>query len=369
MRRTGSLTLLTAIVLAALLPAVAQAASWTLQSAPIPTGAHEGSLTSISCAPTKACMAVGTYEAELPYADEEEGGKWTIRSMAMPTGATGALSSGVSCFSKTACVAVGRTNNHADEAFAEFWNGTSWTLQSPIEPAGAELTAVSCIRSYACYAVGSYTEAGKSVPLAEFRSGSEWAQLTVPNPTGSEYTQLKGVSCTFAALYTCTAVGVYQAGHVAKQFAERYNGHTWSIISTINPTGTISAELSGISCYGVNECLAVGRYETSSAGKTLIERLGPTLTSLETSANGGTGSTTLLGVSCPTSEGCLAVGSDGEAFSEHLESGAWASIPTLSEPGSLYNHLNGVSCPAVAECVAVGIHFLFQAGPLAEGYA
>ena len=376
MKYAGSLIMLTAITLAAVWPAGAEAAKWSLQSATVPSGAYSGVLTDISCGSAKACMAVGSYDDYfLPFADEEEAGTWTVRSMVTPTGATEAEALGVSCFSKTACMAVGVANSTADPAFAEFWNGTSWAVQSPIEPSGATLDSVSCIRAYACYAVGAYIEAGKVVPLAEFRSGSEWVKLKAFNPTGSEFAWLKSVSCTYGALYTCTAVGVYHAGGVVKPLAERYNGHEWSSVSTVNPTGSASAEFSRVSCYGVNECLAVGTYETSSATKTLIERLGPTLTSLESSTNGGTASTTLKGVSCPTSESCLAVGFIGagtEPFSEHSiahEGKEWANISTPSQPSTVDNELESVSCSAASVCVAVGQYFSSgEEHPLAEGY-
>jgi hypothetical protein len=301
------------------------------------------------------------------------------RSMPNPPGASITQPSGVSCFSWAACMAVGGSNSTTDPAFAEFWNGTSWTVQSPIEPTEPDLLGVSCIRAYACYAVGDYLEAGKLVPLAEFRSGSEWVQLKVPIPPEIlGIALLKSVSCTFGALYTCTAVGDYRItpSDAERPLAEHYNGHEWSIVPTINPTGSVDAGLSKVSCYGVNECLAVGDYETSTETKTLIERLGPTSTSLENSTNSGT-SSTLRGVSCPTRESCLAVGfirGGAEAFSEHSvahEGKEWASISTLSEPSSTDNELESVSCPAVSSCLAVGGYGLDPSGetrPLAEKY-
>jgi hypothetical protein len=376
MKHAGMI-ILTAIAFAAVWPAGAQAAKWSLQSAPIPAGAHDGELASISCAPTKACMAVGAYNAHgLPFADEEEAGKWTVRSMPTPTGVSSAEGLGVSCFSWAACVAVGEAYSTAYIALAEFWNGTSWTVESPVQPAEANLRSVSCIRAYACFAVGEYLAEGKIAPLAEERSGSEWFKMKVPDPTGSEFARLTGVSCTYGALYTCTAVGFTLTAGVQKQFAERYNGHEWSIISTITPTGSVSAGFSSVACYGVNECLAVGHYETSTATKTLIERLSPTFTILENSSNSGS-STTLGGVSCPTSEGCLAVGWIGSSsgpFSEHwtgLEGEEWVNISTPAEPSSRADYLESVSCPAVSSCVAVGGYYTYPSGeqrPLAERY-
>jgi len=373
MKHAGGLTLLAVITLAALWPAGAQAASWSLQSAAIPTGATFSTLNGVSCTTIKACMAVGRYGGTggtVPFADEYKSGTWTVRAMVNPTGSTETVAEGVSCSSSTACTAVGATNIGA--VFAERWNGTSWTLQSTVSRAGGILSSVSCPKSTECIAVGEYLEAGKYVPLAERWNGTAWAIQTAPNPKGSEGTWLKSVSCTSST--ACTAVGRYQSGGVMKTLAERYNGTAWSILSTLNPTGSTWAELAGVSCYATSECLAVGSYETSSSSaKTLIESLSSVFTLQENSANSSKAFTLLQGVSCPTGE-CLPVGAAGpeEPFSEHwigIEGEEWASIPTPSEPSSQEDDLDSVSCPAVAECVAVGHYHHTVEKPLAEGYA
>jgi hypothetical protein len=376
MRHVGRVMVVTTMALAAVWPAAAQAAKWSLQSAAIPAGASASPLYGVSCTTATACMAVGGYTSSgdtYPYADEYASGKWTVRSMVNPTGETDTIAFGVSCTSSSACTAVGREEGTTSGEFAERWNGTSWALQSPVNRSGGSLNSVSCAKSTECVAVGDYVEGTTVVPLAERWNGTSWAQQTTPDPKGSGWTELRSVSCTSST--ACTAVGFTETSGTQKPFAERWNGTEWSVLSTITPTGTLFAELAGVSCYAASECVAVGWYETStSSAKTVIESLGPVFTVQQNSANSNKAYTRLEGVSCPSGE-CLPVGAAGpeEPYSEHwigLEGEEWASIATPSEPSSERDELRSVSCPAVAECVAVGGYNLSgTAKPLAEGYA
>jgi hypothetical protein len=70
--------------------------------------------------------------------------------------------------------------------------------------------------------------------LAEVWNGTSWAIQATPNPTGVKGTFLSGVSCKSAA--ACTAVGDYEnsAGSYAP-LAEAWNGTSWAIETTPNP--------------------------------------------------------------------------------------------------------------------------------------
>jgi hypothetical protein len=96
---------------------------------------------------------------------------------AAPPPVQGTLSS-VSCTATTACVAVGSYVNDGDTvALAERWNGTAWTNQATPNPAGGTeiaLNGVSCPSATKCLAVGSYEGAHGILPLAERWNGSKW---------------------------------------------------------------------------------------------------------------------------------------------------------------------------------------------------
>jgi len=85
-----------------------------------------------------SCTAVGEYEKQFRYLcaagralERHELGHPVDPSL----GTQGGFLSGVSCSSPTSCIAVG-LNDNGGVALAEYWNGTSWAVQSTPNPAG-----------------------------------------------------------------------------------------------------------------------------------------------------------------------------------------------------------------------------------------
>src|SRR5207237_933632 len=147
--------------------------------------------------------------------------------------------------------AVGYDNNSANVTvtLAERWNGSSWVVQATPNPAGAKssvLNGVACTSASACTAVGNYvSSAGTTVTLAERWSGNSWSVQSTPNPSGAQSSVLAGVSCSSTT--ACTGVGssVNSAG-VQVTLAERWNGTSWVVQSTPNPSGAKASALSGV---------------------------------------------------------------------------------------------------------------------------
>src|SRR5207248_1377990 len=143
-------------------------------------------------------------------------------------------------------------------------------------PTGAKssaLNGVSCTTSIACTAAGYYTNsAGTDVTLAEVWNGTSWTIQTTPNPTGATVSGLNGVSC--ATSTACAAVGFYRnsaGAHVT--LAELWNGTTRTIHGPPNPTGAKSSALNGVSCTTSSACTATGQYQNSAGVLvTLAER-------------------------------------------------------------------------------------------------
>jgi len=224
-----------------------------------------GSLTGVSCPSAIACTAVGS-SSELGGAMIEgwDGTNWTLQARATPQGGRDTNLEAVSCTASTACTAVGSYVDHAGttEALVEIWNGTSWTVQSTPALRGAiaaTLDGVSCTSLSSCTAVGSYTEAGRSVSLIEAWNGETWTAQTTPLPSGASASNLGGVSCTSST--ACTAAGSYTDRAGASQaLLEIWNGSSWSIGST--PLFA-SASLDGVSCWvgsTMPSCTAVGTF-------------------------------------------------------------------------------------------------------------
>ncbi|MGD0395211.1 MAG: hypothetical protein ABSC41_21525, partial [Acidimicrobiales bacterium] len=248
--------------------------SWTVQTTPNPSGAFYGTeLYGVSCSSPVACTAVGTYEyrsgVSETLAEVWNGTSWTIQTTANPKGDTGTSLHGVSCRSATACTAVGGNSSVTSEALAEVWNGTSWRVQTTPNPEGGTdsyLDAVSCSSAAACTAVGTYdNRSGAEVTLAERWNGTSWRVQTTPNPSRAAMdlppdTELDGVSCSLAT--ACTAVGTFfNRSRTQVTLAERWNGTSWAVQTTPNPSGAVyGSQLYGVSCRSATACTAVGSY-------------------------------------------------------------------------------------------------------------
>jgi hypothetical protein len=106
-------------------------------------------------------------------------------------------------------------------------------------------------------------------------NGSEWSSSAVPNPKGSAWAELFGVSCVSAE--ECIAVGNYgmPTTELSGPLAERWNGHEWKLQEVVNPHGeaeelAAAGELTAASCSSAGHCTAVG--QSGTTGWQLVER-------------------------------------------------------------------------------------------------
>jgi hypothetical protein len=334
--------------------------TWAVQTTPNPS-ARVNSLSGVSCTLATACTAVGNYVngagTDLTLAERWDGTTWTVQPTPNPTGAQSSSLSGVSCTSATACTAVG---NAGGQLLAERWDGTNWTIQPTPIPAGARggfLQGVSCTSATACTAVGGYTvsSTGDQLTLAERWDGTTWTIQPTPNPSyGPLGVSLGGVSCTSAT--ACTAVGeTFDPGGNAATLAERWDGTNWTIQPTPNPAAFSS--LFGVSCPSATACTAVGGYETVG-NATLAERWDGTSWTIQSTPN-PTALSGLGGVTCTSATACTAVGAGATSIAapfttlaERWDGATWTIQNTPSPNGTAF--LAGVSCTSATACTAVG---------------
>jgi hypothetical protein len=246
---------------------------WKYQYSHNPTeGGAE--LAHVSCIAATACEAVG-WNAQVSgelrrLAEGWNGTEWNLQNSPLEN----QVLHGVSCTSATSCEAVG---THGPFSRAEHWNGTTWAPQFPPGPEGAkaaQLNAVACASATACEATGFYENAsGVDLPLAERWDGTAWTIQSAPTPEGAKLTTLDDVSCPTAQ--SCRAAGHYQnSAGVNVTLVETWNGTTWAVESTPNPSGAKGSLLRGISCWSATRCASVGEYTNSSGVKvTLAEGL------------------------------------------------------------------------------------------------
>lgn len=353
---------------------------WTVQSTPDLAPIQMGfwpSLTAVSCADGSSCVAVGFVgpgdSPSLGIGLVWDGKAWRMQvTIGLRKGSVEGLSD-VSCPTSEYCVALGvvEGGNLAAKSIVETWTGGRWKVQPmPSAALQAEFSAVSCATPRSCVAVGSREQSpdGSSHILVERWNGVRWQPESVPEPRGSSYLSLEGVSCVSAD--ACTAVGSYylkDAGRVP--LIERWNGGAWTIQRSA-PTKLGPVDLGAISCPDSTHCDAVGVEGATyvSEGKPAAEAWNGRswrLSLPKTPSNiFGAG---LDAVFCASAKDCMEVGSYNLLTSDYHGNPApgrqipliedrggsgWTPGPNLG--GSSYAGLTGVTCAGSESCVAVG---------------
>jgi hypothetical protein len=295
------------------------------------------------------------------------GATWTSQGIFEHGESTSNELLGVSCSASTTCTGVGGYTNKAGEKLplALRWNGTEWSFQTPVNPAGETNTVlfgVSCVSSTECYAVGG-TQSGATtqVTLIELWNGTTWSVQKSPNPTGAIASVLHGISCTSAT--ACISAGSYvSSSGITETLTESWGGKEWSIKKSPNPKGALGSELAAASCTSSTACTAAGRYANSELHiVTLAERWNGTEWTIQETPNpAGETDTVFLGVSCVSSTECYAAGGaqHGEntqiTLSELWNGKEWTIQKTPNPTGSKASVLQGISCTSSTACEAVG---------------
>jgi hypothetical protein len=247
--------------------------SWILF--PIVTGQ---AVTGVSCLNANFCMSTG-YDKDGTLAEKWNGTSWSI--VASPTNPTSVElePSAVSCPTVTMCVAVGTNyndGNYTHSGLAEIWTGTDWVLYPISSPNGdTSLTGVSCSGVSTCMAVGY-----DGIALSELWTGTSWHMEAVPPlPSGSNG-NLNDVSCISASF--CNAVGYFSVvpGPPYYALSESWNGTNWTVVPTPDPIGTFYSVLQGISCTAIQVCSTVGSWYGGNASRSTT----PTETLVESTA-------------------------------------------------------------------------------------
>lgn len=345
---------------------------------PLPIG-YQGSLSGVSCQSTTDCEAAGVYvESDSPgviYRDAAvhfNGSRWSRQPVRLPAGKNVTSLNGISCTSSTMCVGVGSYNvgNGPMQNEIVLWNGTSWAQVSAPAPSGAassELTSVACRRATECEAVGSYQTSLSEPARPEFLSwnGSDWTAQAGGTAkrfdNGFDY-YLQAVSC--ASTFRCFAVGKAVSAHVSDNLVEAWNGTSWKVVDTPQPSGRSLAQwLTGVACPSSTRCFAVGSRLVSATRNIdeIMEWSGSTWVVMKVPEPSSLMQMALDSVSCVTGRECVAVGgrlsnadaAAGGSFPQAVvwNGTKWSVVPL---PGHSQGTLSGVSCLSATACWAVG---------------
>jgi hypothetical protein len=245
-------------------------------------------------------------------------------------------------------------------------DATSWWLQTARAPSTARvatLDAVSCPAHGICTAVGYSSDRTYSAgaTLAEHLDGGKWTIQPTPHQAGGGLAELNGVSCP--ALTDCIAIGNSALGPLGEQ----WDGTNWTIQSMPIPAGTFNPQPQAVSCASTVSCTAVGVTYTSVGENAmpLAEYWDGTSWTAETvPVPAGAFDIDLTGVSCPTATDCTAVGTydgtaGGDPLAEQWNGSTWTVQAT---PGHSGASLGSVSCVSPTVCIATG----YNKGPSAD---
>jgi hypothetical protein len=344
--------------------------SWSIETTPNPSGAQAVSLEGVSCTSSSKCIAIGGSEDSsgdvTTLVEKRKGTSWSIVASPNPSGAQGSVLDGASCTSPSACTAVGKyiDSSSDEDTLAEVFNGTSWSIETTPNASGSQTNlfgSVSCTPSGTCWAVGAYVDgSGDQEALAEEWNGSSWSIETIPNPPGAQESTFSGVACTSGG--ACTAVGGYiDSSGPEMTLSEGWNGTSWSIETTPNPSGAQTSFFAGVACNSTGGCMAAGEdINSSTVVVTLAEKWNGTKWSIQTTpdSKGLSQETELLGVACASTSACTAVGASvvqvATALAEAWNGTKWSIQTTPVPSGARGSVLYAVACTSSNACTAVG---------------
>ena len=271
---------------------------------------------------------------------------------------------GVSCVTASFCMAVGDVETGtAYQTLTQRWNGSSWSIVASPDPSStldAQLSAVSCLTTSFCMAVGTATNGTVNQTLAEQWNGANWSIVASPNPSATVDNDLSDISCTSKSF--CVAVGQLSSNSVEQSLIEQWNGSSWSVVASPGlAAGVAGNELDGVSCVSSTFCQAVGaNFFTSADSSTLVDQWNGTFWSTVSSPNVAGSDNYLSAVSCSGVSFCMAVGeSDVENVSqlnlaEQWNGTMWSVVPTPNANAAFGNTIFNVDCFGPTSCVAGG---------------
>ena len=243
---------------------------------------------------------------------------------------------GSSCANALQCIGVGISianidANGTDSPLVEIWNGSSWSLgaQPPL-PAGdgGGFFDVTCVNGSDCWAVGAILGvAGSGNPtgtLIENWNGSSWSIVASPNPSAPGVVGAVLQECHLCRpASNCMAVGFAtdDTGENLNAVIEEWNGSAWSIVSGAD-TGQPFDQLSTVECLAPDDCWAVGNAGPAQQNPHFL----------------------------PIFPG--AAGDQG--LIEHWDGASWSVIQSALEPSPNGGYLYGLTCVDAADCWASG---------------
>jgi RHS repeat-associated protein len=322
-------------------------AAWTTMPSPNAGTATDNTLSAVTCVSSSDCWAVGWYDnagTHQTLAEHYDGTTWSLVTSANSSGSQVNELASVSCASASDCMAVGRKiPSTVYQTMSEHWNGTSWSMVTTTNGNGTQnnyLRGVWCVSSTNCWADGYYYTGTVYQNLIEQYNGTSWSTKTAANTSSSLDNELWAITCTSSS--NCWGIGHAQnAGGYWQSLTTKYNGTSWSVVTSATHSTTQNHYLYSISCVTSSDCYVGGLYHPGSYDQTLVEHYNGTSWSLSTTANTSSSEkNTSWGVTCASTSDCWAVGAYSateKSLTQHYNGTSWAipsggGIPTGGAP-------------------------------------
>jgi hypothetical protein len=235
-----------------------------------------------------------------------------------------------------------------------------------------DLASVSCSSNRSCSAVGTYnnyigrdTSAGEGMLLTEKRGKWRAVKAVMPPDGPGEGVVLTSVSCASAG--DCSAIGLYNINIDAASSDEgvlltEKAGKWRHGVKALQPKGSGSVLLVGVSCTSPGNCGAMGDYYTGTGRHLamLTEEAGKWRRGVKAALPRHVVEPYGAAISCASPGNCAAVATytfdhgtraQGLLFTEIA--GSWARGVKVPLPAGS-NYLSSVSCAAPGRCGAVG---------------
>ena len=344
--------------------------SWAIISSPNTSTEQDNYLYGVTCGPASNCWAVGHYingSTQQTLIARWDGTSWAIVTSPNTSSGQDNFLASVMCVSATAeCWAVGHyINDSTHQTLIERWDGTSWTIvTSPniLAQPNNHLYDVACVSASDCWAVGYYNSMGGfAQTLIEHWDGTAWTIVTSRNTSATQNNFLLGVACVSAS--DCWAVGFYINGSVLQTLAERWDGASWTVVTSPNSSATQLNVLKDVTCVSPSNCWAIGYYRTGTITQTLIEHWEGNAWTIVPSPNTSPAqNNALAAVTCVSAANCWTVGDHintggfAQTLMEHWDGNSWAIATSANTSAEQDNFLLGVTCVSASNCWAVGYY-------------
>ena len=244
---------------------------------------------------------------------------------------------------------------------AEHWDGSSWSrFPTPDVGTGENmLNGVDGSASKDVWAVGYSGASGRYKTLIERWDGTQWRVVTSPNAVTTGDNTLTSVDALSST--NAWAVGSSRTSSSRKSLIQRWNGTSWTIVSSPNP-GTLGNSLLGVAAAGPNDIWAVGWKRSGDGLQSLLLHYdGTGWTEGVAVPKVGTGDNVLTDVSALSNDDVWATGYyvDGTKYKTltlHYDGTTWNHVPSPSGADGT-SILRGIDAFSPTNIWAVGFEY------------